>query len=290
MIPGAGTPAAGSGQEVGIRVRQYKVAMVQTDLAFLDREANVEKASGMVREAAGNGAKLVCLPEAFNTGYLGTDIPAMKGMAERLDGPSITAMRALASELNIYLVAPIIYAADHGEAENTAVLINDEGEIEGTYSKTHPVGDERSYLQRGKNYPVWDTKLGRIGIVICYDVCFPETSRILALGGAELLVVPAAWRASHYFKEWWDLNLACRALDNLFYVAAVNRCGRCGEEIFAGKSQIISPIGEVLAAFSGTEEGILYQVIDLDRVAKEREFNTVLPDRHPEDYHILSEQ
>ena len=214
----------------------------------------------------------------------------MKKMAEPLDGESVTVMRKLAAELSVYLVAPIIYAAANGEVENTAVLINDEGEIEGTYSKSHPVGDERTYFQRGKEYPVWNTKLGRIGIVICYDVCFPETSRILALHGAELMLVPSAWRASHYFKEWWDLNLACRALDNLFYVAAVNRCGQSGEEIFAGKSQVISPIGEVLAAFGVEEEGILYQEIDLDRVAKEREFNTVLTDRHPEDYKILSDR
>ena len=74
-------------------------------------------------------------------------------------------------------------------------------------------------------YPVFETKLGKIGVVICYDVCFPETVRLLTLAGAELVLVPAAWRASYYFKEWWDLNLACRALDNLVYIAAVNRCG-----------------------------------------------------------------
>ena len=271
-------------------MRQYKLAMIQMNCAFLDKEANVKKADRMVREAASNGAALVCLPEAFNTGYLGTDIPAMKAMAETLDGPTITEMKKLAAELNIHLVAPIIYAAENGEVENTAVLINDEGAVEGTYSKTHPVGDERTYFQRGKKYPVWNTKLGKIGIVICYDVCFPETSRILALEGAELMLVPAAWRASAYFKEWWDLNLSCRALDNLFYVAAVNRCGQSGEEIFAGKSQVISPVGEVLAALGVEEEEILYQEIDLDRIDKEREFNTVLIDRHPEDYQILSEK
>ncbi|WP_242828692.1 carbon-nitrogen hydrolase family protein [[Clostridium] symbiosum] len=266
------------------------MGLIQMDLAFLDKETNLRKASEMVREAAANGASLICLPEAFNTGYLGSDIPAMKKMAEPLDGESVTVMRKLAAELSVYLAAPIIYAAANGEAENTAVLINDEGEIEGTYSKSHPVGDERTYFQRGNEYPVWNTKLGKIGIVICYDVCFPETSRILALRGAELMLVPSAWRASHYFKEWWDLNLACRAIDNLLYVAAVNRCGQSGEEIFAGKSQVISPIGEVLAAFDVEEEGILYQEIDLERVAKEREFNTVLTDRHPEDYKILSDR
>ena len=96
------------------------------DLAFLDKETNLRKASEMVREAAANGASLICLPEAFNTGYLGSDIPAMKKMAEPLEGESVTVMRKLAAELSVYLVAPIIYAAANGEAENTAVLINDE--------------------------------------------------------------------------------------------------------------------------------------------------------------------
>ena len=98
----------------------------------------------------------------------------------------------------------------------------------------------------------------KIGVVICYDVCFPETVRLLTLAGAELILVPAAWRASHYFKEWWDLNLACRALDNLVYIAAINRCGLSGDEIFAGKSQLVNPLGERLDSCGVQEEAILY--------------------------------
>lgn len=264
--------------------------MIQMDCDFLSVELNVRKAEGLVEKAAGNGAALVCLPEAFNTGYLGSEIPAMKEKAETLDGPTTVAMRNLAKRLGIYLVAPIIIKTDTGEVENTAVFVNKMGEIEGTYSKTHPVGDERIHLQRGKCYPVFNTEIGKIGIVICYDVCFPETTRILALEGAELIIVPSAWRASHYFKEWWDLNLACRALDNLVYVAAVNRVGKSGEEIFAGKSQIINPVGQVLSMAGVEEETIIYQDIDLDSVGKEREFNTVLMDRHPEDYRLVWER
>ena len=262
---------------------KYTIALIQMDCVFADKAANMEKAERLVREAAGNGAALVCLPEVFNGGYLGTDILGMKCMAEPLDGPTTERMRALAKELGIHLLAPILYG-NGGEVENTAVLIDDAGEIVGTYSKTHPVGDERAYFKRGDQYPVWETKLGRIGVLICYDVCFPETSRLLALGGAQLILVPSAWRASHYFKEWWDLNLACRALDNLVYVAAVNRCGASGEEIFAGKSQIVDPVGRVLQSFGVEEEGILYGEIDLGQIEKERDFNTVLIDRHPEDY------
>lgn len=263
---------------------QYKIAMVQMDCEFLNKKENVKRAERFIEEAAENGASLICLPEAFNTGYLGSDIPAMMTLAEPLCGAAVTAVRAMARRLGIHIIAPILYRADNGAVENTAVFIDDDGSVVGTYSKTHLVGDERIYLQRGKNYTVWDTKLGKIGILICYDICFPETSRMLALNGAELIIVPAAWRAGSYFKEWWDLNLACRALDNLVYVAAVNRRGQSGEEIFAGKSQIISPTGQVLVAAGIEEERIIYQTISTERVAGEREFNTVFKDRHPEDY------
>ncbi len=269
------------------RLDSYKIAMVQMDCKLFDVSANLAKAEQRIREAAANGAALVCLPEVFNVGYLGSRIPEMAAMAEKENGISLTRMKALAKELGIFILSPILFQTDEG-VENTAFLIDDEGTILGHYSKTHPVGDERTYLHRGTQYPVFDTKLGKIGIVICYDACFPETVRLLTLNGAEVVLVPAAWRASFYFKEWWDLNLACRALDDLVYVAAVNRCGPSGEEIFAGKSQIISPVGEVLDSCGVSEEAVLYGTIEPGRIAKEREFNTVLIDRHPEDYGPIS--
>lgn len=265
----------------------YQVALLQMDCDFLQVSANLEKAEGLIREAAKHGAKLICLPEAFNVGYLSTHISKMVLYAEKEDGPSLSRMRRLARELGVYLLAPILFTSPEG-VENTAFFLDNRGEILGQYSKTHLVGAEQACLQRGKSYPVFDTELGKIGISICYDVCFPETVRLLTLSGAEIVLVPAAWRASFYFKEWWDINLTCRALDNLVYVAAVNRCGCSGMEIFAGKSQLCSPIGEVLCTCGIEEERILYGMIDLKRVTSERNFNTVLKDRHPEDYRMLS--
>ena len=178
----------------------YQAALVQMDCGFLDVEGNLDKAESRIRDAVNHGAKTVCLPEAFNTGYLGSRIPDMKALAEKEDGKSLTRMRSLAKELGVYLIAPIIFQAESG-VENTAFLIDDQGNILGHYSKSHPVGDEQKHFQRGKQYPVWDTPLGKIGIVICYDVCFPETVRLLALNGAEVVFVPAAWRASYTLKS-----------------------------------------------------------------------------------------
>lgn len=267
----------------------YEIAMVQMASTFLDRKANLEKAAGYIRTAAAHGAKLVCFPESFDIGYVATRIPEMMAIAQDESGETVSFMKRLAAQFRVHILAPAFWRGADGAVENRAYLIDDEGTLLGSYAKSHPVGDERVLLQRGKEYPVFDTKLGKIGIAVCYDACFPETSRMLALKGAELMLVPAAWRGNFYFKEWWDINMSCRALDNLMYVAAVNMVGPNGDQFFAGKTQICNPIGERFASCGVEEETILYGFIDLARVAKEREFNTVLIDRHPEDYLPLSQ-
>lgn len=267
--------------------KSFKAALLQLDLDFLQLDENLAKASQNIREAAAHGAKIICLPEAFNTGYLGTDIASMAKLAEYEAGESLGLMQRLACELKVYLIVPIILKTDAG-IENAAFLINDQGAIIGHYAKTHLVGDESKYFQRGTKYPVWDTPLGKIGILLCYDVCFPETSRLLALKGAEIIFVPAAWRGTSYYKRWWDLNVQCRALDNLVYMAACNRTGSSGEEAFAGKSQFVSPIGAVIDSCGVNEEGILYGELAPATVYDERKLNTVWEDRHTEDYELLS--
>lgn len=265
----------------------YSVAIIQMASEFLNRSANLDKAEAKIREAAQLGAKLICLPESFDLGYDGTRLLDMMAEAQDENGETLRRMSGLARALGVHILAPAFLRTPDG-VENRAFLLDDEGTLLGSYSKTHLVGDERKYLVRGQKYPVFDTKLGKLGITICYDACFPEASRILALKGAQVMLVPAAWRGNFYFKEWWDLNLPCRAIDNLMYVAAVNMTGPTGEQYFAGKSQLCSPIGEVLCACGVEEERILCGEINLERVRKEREFNTVLEDRHPEDYLLLS--
>ena len=144
----------------------YQIAMLQMDCDLFHVSNNLDKAEKQIREAAAHGAKLICLPEVFNVGYLGTCIPDMMKLAEIEDGPSLTRMRSLAKELSVFILAPILFSTPSG-VENSAFLIDDTGTILGHYSKTHPVGDERTYLQRGTQYPVFETKLGKIGVVIC---------------------------------------------------------------------------------------------------------------------------
>lgn len=268
-------------------MNNFKIALIQMYSEYDHVQGNIERAEKYVREAAQKGAKLIALPEMFNTGVDFNNMKeGMEKYAERTDGPTLNHFLKLAAELKVHMLCPVLVDVGEKQWENTAFLIDDEGTLLGRYAKTHPVGDERMYLQRGVKYPVFDTKLGKIGITICYDACFPETSRLLALNGAELILIPSAWRGSHYFKEWWDINIQCRAIDNLCYVAAINQSGCTGDGtgMYAGKSQIINPIGQIQAMAGIEEETIIYGDIYMDRVKAEREFNTVLIDRHPEDY------
>ena len=266
--------------------QQYRLALVQMYSNMGLVEYNVAKAERYIRQAASNGAELILLPEAFSTGADFNNGEENLRYAERIDGPTLTRMRTIAKELSVYIVCPIVVNTGENCWENTAFFIDNQGNILGRYVKTHPVGCERDLVRRGTSYPVFDTKFGKIGISICYDICFPETSRLLALHGAEIVLVSAAWRGSHYFKEWWDINLQCRAIDNLVYVAAVNACGCTGDgsEMFAGKSQVINPIGQVQKMAGVEEETVLYQDIYPQRVAEERKSNPLLQDRYPEDY------
>ena len=185
----------------------YQIAMLQMDCDLFHVSNNLDKAEKQIREAAAHGAKLICLPEVFNVGYLGTCIPDMMKLAEIEDGPSLTRMRSLAKELSVFILAPILFSTPSG-VENSAFLIDDIGTILGHYSKTHPVGDERTYLQRGTQYPVFETKLGKIGVVICYDVCFPETVRLLTLARCRTGFSLGRMARQLLFQRMVDLNLA----------------------------------------------------------------------------------
>ena len=268
---------------------RFKMALIQMDCKFCDVEYNVAKAEQKIREAHANGAQFVCLPEGFNTGYYCFEYEKMKKIAEPIDGDTISRMRALSKGLKIYIVAPIMLTVGTGIAENTAVLIDDEGEIVGTYSKTHLVGQEQLHLQRGREYPVFNTKYGKIGIVICYDICFPETTRLLAIKGADLIICPAAWRDGSYFREWLNNVSVVRALDNTVYIALINRTGEMPNSPFCGCTQFVDPVGNVMTMSSVDKEEILYQEIDMSQVYKERMDNTILIDSHPEDYLPLSQ-
>ena len=270
-------------------IYHYKIALIQMQCGYLDIANNVKKAVRFIQKAAENGARLICLPEAFATGYQAERMEELLPLVGVSDNYAVEVFKKLASKLKVFVLVPLFIKSING-IENSAFLIDDYGNIVGKYSKTHLIGREKETIVRGDGFEVWDTKIGKIGCLICYDICFPETARILAMRGVEILLVPAAWRKSLYFSEWWDLNIACRALDNLIYVAGINQVGMTGDEFFAGKSKLCSPVGHILVEGSSEKEEILYGSIDLQSIGQERVINTVLEDMQLDLYTIQKER
>lgn len=267
----------------------YRIALLQMCPDLLNPGGNLNKAEEMLREAANNGAKLACLPESFSLGYANARIEDLVSYVQTHEDSTLARIRALAAELRIHILAPIFWKNEQGQVENRAFLIDDEGKLLGSYAKTHLTAHEKGHIRAGEVYPVFDTRLGKIGISICYDMCFPEVGRILALEGAQVILVCAAWHKSAYYQRWWDMNVAGRALDNLVYMAAVNQTGMADREEFLGRSQLCDPTGVRLCLGEDREE-ILYGDIDLDRATAARTENTVLTDRHPLEYRRICEQ
>lgn len=256
------------------------IALLQFESVLGDPAANRKKAEKMAREAAQQGAQLICFPELFTTGYnldlIGDHI---QDMAESLDGPTVKTLGRVAKETGVFVIAPMaLREAEKDRPLNAAVLIGSDGQVAGVYAKCHLFEKERLYFQEGNAFPVFDTPLGRIGIMICFDAGFPEAARCLKLHGAEIIICPSAWRIQDLSA--WQLNMPQRALENTCFVAAVNRFGQEGTLYMGGYSMVCGPHGAVLAQARKEEETMVTATL----WAKELEEGPYLPYRRPQLY------
>lgn len=276
-------------KEEKIMERQFKIALVQYQSVLGDLQKNADRAVEMVREAAAKGAKIVCFPEMFNTGYNFQLIgDGFHNCGETIDGHTITRLQKVAKECACYVIAPITLEKKvKGVFYNAAVVIDDEGVVLGDYSKHHLWAAERYYFHAGEDIPVFDTKYGKIGVMICYDAGFPETARVLTLKGAELIFMPSAWRIQDW--DMWNLNIPQRALENTLYVAGVNRFGHEDDLYMFGNSKVADWRGRIIAESKEEKEEIVYAEIDLDQLTKARLDIHYLKDRRPDSYKLLSE-
>ena len=158
-------------------------------------------------------------PELFTTGYhLDTVGPRMTELAEPIDGPTVRALQEAARKNHVYIVAPIaLLHGLSGVPYNSAVFINSDGTVQGSFDKVHLWALERFYFRAGHEFPVFDTEFGKVGIMVCYDMGFPEAARTLALKGAELIVCPSAWCVQD--ADVWEINAPARALENTVFLA-----------------------------------------------------------------------
>lgn len=182
------------------------------------------------------------------------------------------------------MVAPIALYHDDlpGVPFNSAVLIDREGNVAGVYDKQHLWALERFYFRGGNGTPVFQTDFGTIGIMICYDMGYPEVARMLALQGAQIVLGPSAWCEPDH--DVWDINVPARALENTVFLCAVNRYGKEQDLYMGGHSKVCDPRGRVIAELTDEGEGVLNVDIDLADVVSNRQTSPYLRDRRPELY------
>ncbi|MHB1394162.1 MAG: nitrilase-related carbon-nitrogen hydrolase [Clostridia bacterium] len=264
--------------------RKVKVALGQITSKLGDVEHNVEKALEFISQAANKGADIICLPELFATGYNLSILGDKAISLSREYGQFISdKMSKAARDNSIYVIAAFgDFKENDNEVYNAALLFDRSGDKLGSFYKTHAFALEKKYFAEGWQYPVFDTEIGKIGILICYDVGFPEAARTLCLNGAEIIFIPAAWRVQD--ENSWFLNVPSRALENQLYTVGVNRSGYEGELHLFGKSMVCNPFGEVIMQMDYDSDEIAVCEIDLDEVEKCRCGGGYLKDRRPEIY------
>ena len=280
--------------------RIVKTALIQMSCAC-DKRANIEKAGSMVQKAADKGAQIICLQELFFWTYFPQHMDYKHfELAEPVPGPTVEYMADLAGKHQIVLIVPIYEKAAERVYYNTAVILDENGELIGQYRKNHIpefIGyAEKFYFKPGNlGYPVFETSVCKIGVPICYDQWFPEVSRILALNGAEIIYQPTAIGSDpeypgYSFKSKWELAIRSQALENGVFIGAVNRVGTEDQMAFFGSSFFCDPEGEIIVQADNQEEDIIVAELNFDQIKEWSRHYQRLRDRRPETYADLTKQ
>jgi len=257
----------------------------------MDLQANRRRGLEAVEAAARRGAQLVCFAElGFDPFYPQTTAtPEILTLAEPVPGPTTAEFSRLAADLGVVIVLNL-FERDGASTYDTSPVIDADGTLRGKTRMVHITDyacfHEQGYYTPGdRGAPVFDTACGRIGVAICYDRHYPEYMRALALGGAELVVVPQAGSVGEWPEGVFEAELRVAAFQNGYFTALCNRVGEEPKLTFAGASFVCDPAGIVVArAGSGSEE-ILLCDLDLGAVGTSHARRLFLRDRRPELYH-----
>jgi len=281
----------------------FRVGLVQMAMSTDPRE-NEEKAAARVEEAARRGAEVVCLPELYRSRYFcQREDHAFFDLAEDVPGPSSQRFQAVARKAGVAVIVPIFERRAPGLYHNSALLVDADGTIRGTYRKMHipddPAFYEKFYFTPGDlGFRAFDLAVGRVGALICWDQWYPEAARLTALQGAAILFYPTAigWhpgeKARHGVaqRDAWRTIQRSHAIANGVYVGSVNRIGfepgpsgQAGLE-FWGSSFLCDPFGQVLVEGSADREEILVGEVDLARIEEVRRNWPFLRDRRIDAY------
>ena len=259
-----------------------RVAIYQCEPRPIEVAANLDRLARAAGDAAAQGADLLVCPEMFLTGY-NIGGPAVRRLAQARDGDSVLAVGAIARESRV----AILYGYPERDAReaiyNAVQLVGSDGGSLANYRKTHLFGelDRSMFSASAEGSPVVEVGGWRLGMLICYDVEFPENTRRLALAGADLIVAPTANMIPYEVVA--TTIVPARAFENQVYVAYANYCGSEAPIHYCGLSCIAAPDGSD-AARAGQEEAVIVGELDRERMAASRRINTYLADRRPELY------
>jgi N-carbamoylputrescine amidase len=283
---------------------KFKIALIQMRCSE-DPADNLARALERIRDAARRGAQLVCLPELFRTQYFcQIEDHAFFDLAEPIPGPTSEALSRAAREAGVVVIGSLFERRAAGVYHNTAVVIDADGRLCGSYRKMHipddPLYYEKFYFTPGDlGFRAFDTACGRIGTLVCWDQWYPEGARLTALAGADLLLYPTAigWHPSEKAEfgaaqaSAWQTAQRAHAIANGVYVAAVNRIGHERSPVaggagieFWGGSFVADPFGVILAEASRTEEETLIVTCDRHHQETVRRHWPFLRDRRIDAY------
>jgi len=269
---------------------KIKVALAQISCKRGDKAENIKKIESQVIRAKRQGAELVIFPELSLTGYTMRD--QIYELAETIPGHSTTFLEKLARKTGTYIVfgMPELSEKTQATVYNTAVLVGPDGFI-GKYRKmylpTHSVFEEKRYFRPGYQTAVFETELGKIGLIICYDIFFPEVSRLTRLKGAQLIVCISASPATR--RTFFETLTAARAIENTAFLAYVNLVGIEDGLQFWGGSRLVGPNGKVRVKAKYDEEDLVIGEINYSDIRPTEIFVPILKDLRPELFDKLKE-
>lgn len=255
--------------------KKIKLGLVQSNVTP-NLANNLKKTLKLTERAAKQGAKIICLQELYKTPYFPQDKNvAVEPFLETIPGESTEAFKKIAKKFRCSIVLPIYEKAKNGKLYNTAVVLNEKGEIQQPYRKMHIPQDpgfyEKNYFEKGNyGYQIYKHRDVKFAVLICFDQWFPEAARMVRLEGAEIVFYPTAIGYIKGYQapegDWhkaWELVQRGHAVANSMVVAAVNRTGEEGEMKFWGQSFIADAFGKLVGRASKTEEEVLVAEVDL---------------------------
>ena len=258
--------------------REIKVGCIQMKtMPGSTKREKVEHSLPLIEKASKEGCKIILHGELCDTDYekFYKKDPAYFELAEPIPGPTTEAVGELTKKYGNYVIMPIFEKKASGIYYNAAPLVGPRGKVVGNYRKTHVAGVqvlEKLYFRAGQYFQVWETEFfphAKFGTIICHDRRYPETSRILAQMGAEIMFCPTA-APGYAGGVHWDVVNRARSVDTGMFTVYSNRAGKEWEKAYFGESMIVNPFGEVIAKSKDEQDIIVSAVLDLDQVDKAR--------------------